>query len=146
MANGIDKRLQNEKERNILNDLIPKANKIKTDIESVNGIVIYPMLQPIGHPIINITKQNVKIGFWGRHIAFIYNKKIKSYESKLQEVIKTFYTECKNIGVIPIAKITENGAEMFYTLTNEKREEISPLVLPPNSNKSVLVPQGIGVK
>lgn len=139
-----DKRIMAEKEQSLLNELVPKVDALKKEIESKQGVVIYAMIRPVGMPIVNITKPNIPLGFWGKHVSFIRNRVMNSYQVKLQEILKLFYDECNKIGVIPVAKINENGAEVFFMLTQEKRKEISPLVIPNTAQgKGILVPQGI---
>jgi hypothetical protein len=142
---NVDKRLQAEKEQNILQELMPKAEQIKKDIEAKHGVVLYAMIRPVGIPIINITQQDIPMNFLTKHITLLRNKAIASYELKLREILKSFYDECVKIGIMPVAKIAENGAEIFFMLTQTKRDEISPIVLPNSVHgKGILIPQGIG--
>ena len=136
---GEDKRLQMEKENNLLNELVPKVDSIKLEIEKTDKVVIYGRIVDVGEPKIFIdTLEPPKFK------RFQSKKKVvKALNDRLIAILQGFYNKCHELGVHPIAQITPRGANIFYVLTPDKQKEITPLILPPNSNKSILVPQGI---
>jgi hypothetical protein len=92
------------------------VNKIKENIETETRTNICAIIQPIGRPIINaVWKCERRKKFLESANSFD-----KKSQTELNNIKLMFEMRCNAAGVIPVAKITENGANIFYRLTDDK--------------------------
>lgn len=103
----------------MLDTIVPMANKIKDEIETETGVNIYAIIQMIGKPVISVGwKCERRKKFLESKDAFNAHS-----QSELDNIKILFEMRCNAIGLIPVAKLTEDGGQIFYRLTEDKIKE-----------------------
>lgn len=127
--------MQWAKQENILNEAVNKTIPAVKELCEETGLQIYAEIQPIGIPTVNFRLSMGKPSkLWFRR-----NRQQKESQKQLEAIRDRFNMICSENGVMPFAKITEYGAQVFYGLTKEKRESITNIIIPTETGK-LLIP------
>jgi len=130
MSAGAERnRLAMEREQNAIKECSAKLNDEIKKLEEETGTTFVGQIQSIGQPNIAVTwkKEPVKC-FWAKK-----RKWNEEMSGKLQNAWKRYCELCTNHGIVAFAQITPRGAQITYALTDEKRKEIEPKIIIPET-------------
>lgn len=122
---------EEKREKEVLAECIKMVDAEVKKLETIHQVKFYARIEPVGPPTVNLTLESIaRRGFFQTERSF--NGDIRK---KLTDVFAVYQKICKDVGVLPLARITDFGARIEYTLTEEKRESLKTVTETPKERE-----------
>ena len=134
MGNATIRREQQTKYESVLQDAVNKVNGAVKKLCEETETMLYAEIQPVGNALVKIRVKATPLS----KLWFIRNRQKKAIASKVESFNFRFKTICDENGVVPMAKITELGAQVCYGLSPEKAKTLDNAIIPVEKPKLII--------